>query len=54
VDTDKVQAKYDAGVLRIELERRAEAKPKQVKIGVTSSNGQKPVEANTTENKSAA
>jgi HSP20 family protein len=54
VDTDKVQAKYDAGVLRIELERRAEAKPKQVKIGVTSSNGQKPVEGNKAENKPAA
>jgi HSP20 family protein len=40
VDTDNVKAQYDSGVLRIELQRRAEAKPKQIKIGVSSSTGQ--------------
>jgi HSP20 family protein len=34
VDTENVKAQYDAGVLRIELQRKAEAKPKQIKIGV--------------------
>jgi len=34
VDTENVQADYDNGVLRIRLARRAEAKPKQIKIGV--------------------
>ncbi len=51
VDTEKVQAKYDAGVLRIEMERKAESKPKQVKIGV---NGSKPIEAGKAETKPAA
>ena len=36
IDTDSVQANYDAGVLRIELAKRQEAKPKQIKIGVGS------------------
>jgi len=60
VDTDNVKAQYDSGVLRIELQRRAEAKPKQIKIGVNSSSGQpqqgeaaKP-EAGKQESKSAA
>ena len=39
VDTENVQARYDAGVLRLELQRRAEAKPKQIKIGVNQQNG---------------
>jgi HSP20 family protein len=38
VDGENVQARYDAGVLRIELPRRAEAKPKQIKIGVNQPN----------------
>jgi HSP20 family protein len=40
VDTENVKAQYDSGVLRIELVRRAEAKPKQIKIGVGSAQGQ--------------
>src|SRR5207248_6187206 len=36
VDTDNVQAEYVNGVLQIRLAKRAEAKPKQVKIGVGS------------------
>jgi HSP20 family protein len=36
VDTENVKANYDSGVLRLELDKRAEAKPKQIKIGVTN------------------
>ena len=36
VDADAVTATYDAGVLSISLGKKAEAKPKQVKIGVGS------------------
>ena len=41
VDTDNVKAEYDNGVLKIQLAKRAEAKPKQIKINV----GQKTIEA---------
>ena len=34
INTENVKASYDAGVLRIELEKRAEAKPKQIKVQV--------------------
>ena len=34
VDTENIQANYDAGVLRVELAKRAEAKPKQIKVSV--------------------
>lgn len=34
LDREHVKADYEAGVLRIELEKRAEAKPKQIKIQV--------------------
>jgi HSP20 family protein len=33
VDTDKVEAGFDKGILKITLAKRAEAKPKQIKIG---------------------
>ena len=36
VNHDNVQADYDKGVLKIKLEKRAEAKPRQIKIGVGS------------------
>jgi HSP20 family protein len=36
IDTESVAANYDAGVLTITLNKKAEAKPKQVKIGVSS------------------
>lgn len=42
VDTNNVTANYDAGVLSISLTKKAEAKPKQVKIAV---GGPKQVEA---------
>jgi HSP20 family protein len=34
VDTNKVQANYDAGVLSIEVTKRAEAQPKQIKVAI--------------------
>ena len=41
-----MKADYDAGVLRIELQKRAETKPKQIKVSVGSAkqlNQQQPV-----------
>ena len=54
VNTENVQASYDAGVLRIELEKRAEAKPKQIKLSVGASSGARQVEGVKAEQKSAA
>src|SRR3954466_1599810 len=34
VDSDNVQADYKDGILSIELAKRAESKPKQIKVGV--------------------
>ena len=48
VDTEKVSANYDKGVLKIELPKKAEAKPKQIKVNIGS---QKPIEGKTTETK---
>jgi len=42
VDTDNINAEYENGVLKVTLSKRAEAKPKQVKVNV---GGQKTVEA---------
>jgi len=36
VDSDKVEADYDKGVLKIKLAKKAEAKPKQIKVHVGS------------------
>lgn len=36
VDADKVQATYDKGILKIQLAKKAEAKPKQIKVNVGS------------------
>jgi HSP20 family protein len=36
VDHDNVQADYDKGVLKIKLAKKAEAKPKQIKVNVGS------------------
>ena len=53
VNPDSVKADYDAGALRIQLEKRAEAKPKQIKVAVGStapkieSGSSKPVEGKT-------
>jgi HSP20 family protein len=32
VDTENVDAKYNAGVLRVELNKKAEAQPRQIKV----------------------
>jgi HSP20 family protein len=48
VDTENVAATYDKGVLKIALPKKAEAKPKQIKVNVGS---EKTVEAKTTESK---
>ena len=42
VDPDSVQADYDKGVLKIKLAKKAEAKPKQIKVNV---GGQKTLES---------
>ncbi len=42
VDPDQVTAHYDKGVLKISLAKKAEAKPKQIKVNV---DGQKTLEA---------
>ena len=39
--TDDIQADYDHGVLKIRLAKRAEAKPKQIKVNV---GGQKTID----------
>jgi HSP20 family protein len=36
VDAEQVTANYDKGVLKVRLARRAEAKPKQIKVNVGS------------------
>ena len=36
VDQESVQANYDKGVLKVKLAKKAEAKPKQIKVNVSS------------------
>ena len=36
VDGEKCEAHYDKGILKVTLPKRAEAKPKQIKVGVSS------------------
>src|SRR5229473_2481517 len=36
VDAEKVQAHYDKGILKVQLAKKAEAKPKQIKVNVGS------------------
>ena len=40
VDSENIEAQYDKGVLKIRLAKKAEAKPKQIKVNV----GQKAIE----------
>jgi HSP20 family protein len=47
VNPDSVKADYDAGVLRIQLEKRPEAKPKQIKVQVGGASAPKQVESKT-------
>jgi HSP20 family protein len=44
VDTESVQANYDKGVLKITLAKKAEAKPKQIKVNVGSVSTEKTLE----------
>jgi HSP20 family protein len=37
VDTENVDAKYEAGVLKLELKKKPEAQPKQIKVNVGKS-----------------
>jgi HSP20 family protein len=37
VETESVKANYEAGVLKLELKKKAEAQPKQIKINVDKS-----------------
>ncbi len=37
VDTENVTANYNAGVLKLELRKKASAQPKQIKVGTASS-----------------
>jgi HSP20 family protein len=39
VDSEKVSANYDKGVLKIALPKKAEAKPKQIKVNVGNGTG---------------
>ena len=48
VDADGVSANYDKGVLKISLPKKAEAKPKQIKVSVVS---EKPASSQTLEGK---
>ena len=36
VDAERVQAHYDKGILKVQLAKKAEAKPKQIKVNVGS------------------
>jgi HSP20 family protein len=36
VDAEKAQAHYDKGILKVQLAKKAEAKPKQIKVNVGS------------------
>ena len=36
VDTESIQASYDKGILKVQLAKKAEAKPKQIKVNVGS------------------
>jgi HSP20 family protein len=36
VDTEAIGASYNSGVLKLELKKKAEAQPKQIKINVAA------------------
>jgi HSP20 family protein len=42
IDAEKVEASYEKGILKITLGKKAEAKPRQIKVGVT---GEKTLQA---------
>ncbi len=52
VDTESIHATYDAGVLRLELTKKAEAKPKQIKVNINSG-AAKPLDGSTSRSSAA-
>jgi len=54
LDADSVQANYENGVLKIELAKRVEAKPKQIKVNIGCKTLGKTVEGTKAESKSQA
>jgi HSP20 family protein len=54
LDTENVQANFENGVLKIELGKRAEAKPKQIKVNIGGKSLGKTVEGAKSESKSTA
>jgi len=54
LDADSVQANYENGVLKIELAKRVEAKPKQIKVNIGGKTLGKTVEGTKAESKSQA
>jgi len=48
VDTDSIQANYEKGILKIQLAKKAEAKPKQIKVNVSSAKSLEGKEAKST------
>ena len=44
VDSERVSANYDKGVLKISLPKKAEAKPKQIKVNIGSEKGERTLE----------
>jgi HSP20 family protein len=44
VDSEKVSANYDKGVLKITLPKKAEAKPKQIKVNIGTEKGERTLE----------
>ena len=54
LDTENVQANFENGVLKIELAKRAEAKPKQIKVNIGGKSLGKTVEGTKAESKSTA
>ena len=47
VDAEKVEAKFDRGVLEIRIPKPEERKPRRISIGGANGNGQKTIEGNT-------
>jgi HSP20 family protein len=45
VNTENVSADYENGILKVTLAKRAEAKPKQIKVNVGSTSGPKTIES---------
>src|SRR2546430_14615266 len=45
VDPEQVQAHYEKGVLKIQLAKKAEAKPKQIRVNVGSEKADRTLEA---------